>query len=372
MSRCYDCTVITSSRSAFEPVCCDEFLTKKLRVCKFTVEQQFESHCDELVSKMRKSTVCNNPLPKTCNVRINCGATVNSVVHLHTSVVATCHYDSSFVHICDIRKGSKLYSIHVVEHIHEIVRVGEDHLLCAAYQNGLWLLNWKKKKVVSMMVPARNLSGCVTHSKMKCFGKDDRYVLACLGDQSVAVFDVYSKGMESVKTFKGEHENSLTCLEIISKGRFCSASRDSFICVWSMEQDKCINKLSGFTGGITSLCVIDEFKLASGSNNGEIRIWDINSATCHKVFGVFNGVICEMARLSSCLFLAGDAEGMIRVWDIHKEANEHVQEIKGHECWTYCNISLKHNGHTYIISGGQDKLLKVWGDGKETSSCVMS
>jgi hypothetical protein len=338
-------------------------LANKLRkLLPAKLNEHIDYHSEILVSKLRETAICTRQLPTQCTNSISCSKGVNSIVLLEESIVATCHYNCDSIKLYDIAAGTQYASIKVQSHIHELARVGEDHILCAAYLNSLILVNWRTKKIVDCMTPGRNLSGCVTHSKMKCFGRDDRYVIACLDDKTIGIFDLQTKGMKQVRLFAGEHTQVLTCLEIASKNRFCSAGKDDYICVWDMIDGKCSRKLTGFDGYITAMCLVDEFTIASGNNTGGIWLWDLETGTCVSNFKLaYPAVTCEMNRLSSTKIAVSDSTSAVTIWDIPTKSV--VNTFSDKSGWAYSVLHLKSKHHTFLVSG-HDKALKIWSNYK--------
>ncbi|ETN99077.1 hypothetical protein RFI_38410, partial [Reticulomyxa filosa] len=163
----------------------------------------------------------------------------------------------------------------------------------------------------------------------------------------------------------------------------CSGSDDKTVCVWDVENHKCVRSFNGHSRAVH--CV--EFSsyhyhnnhrnvVCSASYDKTIRFWDIKDNQQLQVFnGHTNGVVAiKFSPFNGGRYLcSGSYDKTIHLWDVETSKSLHV--FNGHENGIRCvNISplqsnsnnksnsigmIGGNGYT-ICSGSCDKTIHMW------------
>ena len=87
----------------------------------------------------------------------------------------------------------------------------------------------------------------------------------------------------SDKTCIGElvgHSDGVLALELVSKKKLASGSRDFTVKIWNTKRGACLRTLVGHTNFVSSLRLVAKDKLASGSLDTTIKIWNVDNGEC--------------------------------------------------------------------------------------------
>jgi WD40 repeat protein len=153
------------------------------------------------------------------------------------------------------------------------------------------------------------------------------------------------------KVLKG-HEDGVWCVTLTASGSVAvSGSKDDLLKVWEISTGECIQTLEGHSSWISCVATSKYGKwVVSGSNDKLVKVWNIQKAQKVSQMDRHNSQpTCITA--SNRAIISGASDG-IKVWS-----------LKGHCLNTLPSpascIALTSNGR-YLISGGIDKLMKIW------------
>ncbi|KYQ94284.1 hypothetical protein DLAC_04584 [Tieghemostelium lacteum] len=137
-----------------------------------------------------------------------------------------------------------------------------------------------------------------------------------------------------------------------------------------------VMELKGHTGPVMAACWISNNIIVSGSWDNTIRYWNTDSGrtiTQNTVCG--DSKLYRITNLSNCpsnnsSVLTSSTDGIIRLWDLRSNStSQNVDTIQGFQ--DSANTAVFTYDGNNIISGGEDKTVKVW-DIRQTKSCKTS
>jgi F-box/WD-40 domain protein MET30 len=160
-------------------------------------------------------------------------------------------------------------------------------------------------------------------------------------------------GRCSIKTFRGEHTNGVTCLQMDQNlNILATGSYDSTIILWDMENGSVIRVLRGHTMGIRALQFNDRM-LVSGSLDGTVKIWNWKTGVCINTLNHALGVIS--VHMAGDLLASGSMDKSIKIF------NFKTQEcfcLRGHTDWVN-QVRIDVASRT-VLSASDDCTVKLW------------
>lgn len=164
-------------------------------------------------------------------------------------------------------------------------------------------------------------SGSISH--LKC---DDKGVLLSSSyDSSIRIYDM-NHSVSSVGVLCGMHKGPVTTFEW-TNSLCASAGRDGEVCVWDINEEKCLQKIKLHNGQISKIKFHSDDSntnliITAGMNDGVLSAVDMRSNT--KVFSkrVHSGAINFMDSNQSNLIITGSADKTIKLMDITKSFDE--------------------------------------------------
>jgi WD40 repeat protein len=221
------------------------------------------------------------------------------------------------------------------------------------------------------------------------------YIATASEDKTIKIWDLNRNIL--IKTLEG-HTDAIYCLALLSDGNKASGSEDRTIKIWESKNDyKCLNTLNGHESGLISLLVLKNGSLVSGSFDKCIQVWDCKSFERIKTIEGNTFWLYSLINLIDGFYASGSRDKTITIWNINNECVNTIENdnkvfsllllpegniasgtnetIKIWNCINdYKEIQCIHilKGHThyiftlclvnddYILSGSQDKPIKVW------------
>ncbi len=159
------------------------------------------------------------------------------------------------------------------------------------------------------------------------------------------------------------HKNWIRSIAVSPNGTWlASGSDDKTIKIWDMETGECRATLEGHTEEVRALVIThDRGTLFSGSNDNTIRCWQVLTGQATAVIRGHNHFVLGLAvfkhgtRLASCS--ANEGPPTIRLWNT--ATHRRLSTFKDEENGFVNSIAVSQNGDS-LVSGGSDKLVKVW------------
>jgi guanine nucleotide-binding protein subunit beta-2-like 1 protein len=146
-----------------------------------------------------------------------------------------------------------------------------------------------------------------------------------------------------------------------------SGSRDKTIIVWNLTRESEQNYgqprrcLTGHAHFVQDLVVSSDGQFAlSGSWDGTLRLWDLNFGTTTRRFvGHTKDVLSVAFSADNRQIVSGSRDKTIKLWNTLGECKYTIDE-NGHTEWVSCVRFSPNTQNPIIVSGGWDKLVKVW------------
>jgi guanine nucleotide-binding protein subunit beta-2-like 1 protein len=178
--------------------------------------------------------------------------------------------------------------------------------------------------------------------------------------------------MAEALTLKGVlkgHNGWVTCIATSSENpdMIISGSRDKTIIVWNLTRESEQNygqprrSLTGHAHFVQDLVVSSDGQFAlSGSWDGTLRLWDLNFGTTTRRFvGHTKDVLSVAFSADNRQIVSGSRDKTIKLWNTLGECKYTIDE-NGHTEWVSCVRFSPNTQNPIIVSGGWDKLVKVW------------
>lgn len=168
--------------------------------------------------------------------------------------------------------------------------------------------------------------------------------------------------LKEILHLKGHDDHVITCLQFNPQSNIIvSGSDDNTLRVWSSVNGRCLQTLSGHTGGVWCSQLSVDNVVISGSTDRSLKIWDALSGECkHTLVGHTSTVRCM--ALHGNQVVSGSRDRSLRIWDI--TTGRCCHQLTGHTDAVRC---VQFNGEI-VVSGAYDFLVKVW-DAK-TETCL--
>ncbi|KAG1522649.1 hypothetical protein G6F45_011144 [Rhizopus arrhizus] len=164
------------------------------------------------------------------------------------------------------------------------------------------------------------------------------------------------------------HGNWVTAIATTSEApdMVLSASRDKTIIVWNLTRDE-VNygvprkSLVGHSHFIEDLAISSDGQFAlSASWDHTLRLWDLNSGnTTRRFVGHTNDVLSVSFSADNRQIVSGSRDKSIKLWNTLGECKYNITE-DGHSEWVSCVRFSPNPATPVIVSGGWDKIVKVW------------
>jgi guanine nucleotide-binding protein subunit beta-2-like 1 protein len=165
------------------------------------------------------------------------------------------------------------------------------------------------------------------------------------------------------------HNGWVTCIATSSENpdMIISGSRDKTILVWNLTRESEQNygqprrSLTGHAHFVQDLVVSSDGQFAlSGSWDGTLRLWDLNFGTTTRRFvGHTKDVLSVAFSADNRQIVSGSRDKTIKLWNTLGECKYTIDE-NGHTEWVSCVRFSPNTQNPIIVSGGWDKLVKVW------------
>lgn len=169
-------------------------------------------------------------------------------------------------------------------------------------------------------------------------------------------------------TLKGHSDwvTSIAC-PLDNSDMILSSSRDKSVIVWTLTREEtnygfARRRLTGHGGFVQDVVISSDGQFAlSGSWDGTLRLWDLNSGTTTRRFvGHSKDVLSVAFSVDNRQIVSGSRDRSIKLWNTLGECKYTIQDQEAHTGWVSCVRFSPVNTHPIIVSGGWDKVVKVW------------
>eukprot|EP00270_Netrium_digitus_P008890 TRINITY_DN268_c0_g1_i1.p1 TRINITY_DN268_c0_g1~~TRINITY_DN268_c0_g1_i1.p1 ORF type:complete len:360 (+),score=57.93 TRINITY_DN268_c0_g1_i1:116-1081(+) len=173
-------------------------------------------------------------------------------------------------------------------------------------------------------------------------------------------------------TLKGHSDwvTSIAC-PLDNSDMILSSSRDKSVILWSLTREDAGStgnygfprrRLTGHGGFVQDVVISSDGQFAlSGSWDGTLRLWDLNSGTTTRRFvGHSKDVLSVAFSVDNRQIVSGSRDKSIKLWNTLGECKYTIQDQEAHTGWVSCVRFSPVNTHPIIVSGGWDRVVKVW------------
>lgn len=173
-------------------------------------------------------------------------------------------------------------------------------------------------------------------------------------------------------TYRGEmlgHSNWVTAIATtagVDSDMIISSSRDKTLIVWQITGEEgrfgfAKRSLTGHNHFVQDVVLSSDGQFAlSASWDSTLRLWDLNQGKCHRRFISHSKDVLSVAFSGdNRQIVSGSRDKTIGLWNTIGECKYVIKE-EGHTDWVSCVKFSPSSGNPLIVSGGWDKLVKVW------------
>lgn len=173
-------------------------------------------------------------------------------------------------------------------------------------------------------------------------------------------------------TLKGHTDwvTSIAC-PLDNSDTILSSSRDKSVISWKLTREGGEfggdygvprRRLTGHGGFVQDVVISSDGQFAlSGSWDGTLRLWDLNTGnTTRRFVGHGKDVLSVAFSVDNRQIVSGSRDRSIKLWNTLGECKYTIKEQEAHTGWVSCVRFSPVNTQPIIVSGGWDKLVKVW------------
>jgi len=151
-----------------------------------------------------------------------------------------------------------------------------------------------------------------------------------------------------------------------SNDMIVSGSRDKSLLVWSLTHEDGNygyprRSLNGHSHFVQDVVISSDGQFAlSGSWDNTLRLWDIQAGTTARTFvGHKNEVLSVAFSADNRQIVSASRDRTLRLWNTLGECKFVIEE-NSHSLWASCVKFSPNTQNPIVVSGGWDKLVKVW------------
>jgi len=187
-------------------------------------------------------------------------------------------------------------------------------------------------------------------------GMDDEFFYCCCGDK----LNVVSCETGQIERSINANEDNISCFVIVPDMKsLITAHRSLLLKQWDLETFECVRTWrSNHTSPIMTMsCDQTATLLATGGSDGSVKIYDlVNKYLTHNLRLPDNVVTAiQFHPIQKNLVVTAAGDYNITIWDLNTSRT--VKILKGH---VSAIMSLEFFGNNILLSGGKDKIVRIW------------
>lgn len=214
--------------------------------------------------------------------------------------------------------------------------------LVDAYENGF-------DSILSLHVPGRNPTRCITVLSNGNLASG-RY------DGIIDILD--GKSGVHVGSLEQQHKGTISIMIPLPHNRLVtgsSAPSSPTMCLWDVNESKCLRRIEDHEGGVQSIAVWPDGKLASSSSATRIRVWDALTWQCVQWLEGHTRCSSVLVALPDNKLASGSDDKTVRIWNLDRGQCDLV--LQGHSQAVVCMAILPDRK---LASGSLDTTVHVW------------
>ena len=255
--------------------------------------------------------------------------------------------------------GEKIFSFDISHKVTSIAATWSTSLMLLGLEDGT-ILTYDRLSGTTFESRQHNSSICCI-----AVSEDDTVTITASQCGQLGIYSTMLHSHCDIKIIQA-HSSAIMCVKVMShSGKLfvISGSEDKTAKVWCISRGD-IHPLHTLTGHTKTIKCIDHAVVDSrscvaitGSLDKTIRIWDaILSGQCLRTLkGHLDGVWCIATITNGPKLVSGSKDDYLKVWDMN--TGECLHTLEGHSSWVSCVTT---SGNDIIISGSNDKNIKVW------------
>jgi len=223
---------------------------------------------------------------------------------------------------------------------------------------------------LSLGVTTRRFVG---HSKdvlSVAFSADNRQIVSASRDKTIKLWNTLGECKYTIE--ENGHQDWVSCVRFSPNPQapiIVSAGWDKVVKVWSLQNCKLRNNLTGHTGYINTVTVSPDGSLcASGGKDGTARLWDLNEGK--HLYSLNAGDIIHALTFSPTRYwLCAATQSGIKVWDLESkqlvaDLNKNVPDFGNattdpNSVIAAISLAWSADGTT-LFAGYTDNKIRVW------------
>lgn len=165
------------------------------------------------------------------------------------------------------------------------------------------------------------------------------------------------------------HNGWVTCIATSSErpDMLLTGSRDKTLMIWHLNRGNLESygvpqrSLTGHSHFVQDIVISSDGQFAlSGSWDATLRLWDLNyGVTTRRFVGHTKDVLSVAFSADNRQIVSGSRDRTIKLWNTLGECKYTIED-QGHTEWVSCVRFSPNINNPLIVSGGWDKLVKIW------------
>lgn len=200
-------------------------------------------------------------------------------------------------------------------------------------------------------------------------------IAAATQDCRVLLLEFEKSNIGLYRQFIGNNDEVTDLRFITGNDRLAVATNSEHVHIFDTNTLGCLDTLSGHKEAVLGLDYLENCHgrklVASGSKDTTVRVWDVTESSQASCIGMGTGHVSAVTAVAFCrkpdsnFLISGGADKLLRVWDISNLGNSKrtgtlpvISAIPAHE--KDINAVCVAPNDQLVASGSQDRTIKVW------------